>query len=714
MASRTSTSSGRDTSSRTIKARSMPFVGLLLLPPAGLVAGLVIHYAIHDSVIAVGLTALGFGVISSVVALLAYGLGRKRDPVVCWHVVLTVMLTGLAEAVTVVVGLQRWWTTTFVIGGELLAASWMLHRIDALRRDSKQAEEHEDPLTKKLGLENTRFGRPRHHRDEQGEVTRIEVPVRHGPGETVEVVQQAVPGIESLARAPRGRSRAVPGEHAGQSQLVIITKDVLKGLVEYPGPSSPGGCITEPLVAAVAEDQQPAPVYVAGGPVAINPASRGRMGMTRTGKTMNAQVEALEAVSRRNVAMMWFDSVKGAQTVRPLRRGLDVIVASDDAKAFRAGMRALKNLIMWRANRLGECGYAAWKPECATDPRLMMPYLIVHFEEADVLCDEAPDEMVFLASKGLSVGVGSSFSLQRADATSMPTGLRFNIGNWSCFGTGDEYSAGFALSDATIAAGAHPENWKQSRPGYHYTEGIGIPEERWPVVLKSMFATDAAMEAHCEVWGPRMMPLDAGSAQSLGEWYPQAKAATEALVAGWDRGPKAGPVVHDGASTSTNTLPTPGPDAEGEAAVGEAMAVIREEIAEMVADGTIPAQLDAEAEAIDPSRPVPPPPPDDLNWADKEAAPTREVALAAFERALREVAADEGLRDPDDDSVVLFQVGTLVDRYKFRSRPWFSETLTALVEGDLSFPGLVVDRTDRSGQYRLQCLAEVVAIGNTA
>lgn len=704
--------------SRGLKHRSYPFVGLALLPPGALLIGVLIHFVAESSMVAIGLTAAGLSAVTTAIALLAYGLGHKRDPIVCWHVVATVTVFGLAEAVTVVVGWNPWWAYTYLIAGEIVAGSWLLHRIDALRKDPKGEEVKEDELAKKLGLENTKFGRPKHHTNDKGEVTRIEVPVKHGPGETVEVIQQAVPGIESLANAPRGRSRAVAGDGAGQSMLVIITQDVLKLLLPYPGPSSPGGCITEPLVHGDYEDQLPVLKYIAGGrPEAPNPASCGWMGMTRTGKTMNAQVCAMEMMSRRNVQIMWFDTVKGSQTVRPLRRGFDIIVASDDPRAFRAGMKAAKKLIEWRANRLGECGYPTWTAEAAADPRLKMPLLYLHFEEADILCDQAGDEMVFLASKGLSAGVVCGFSLQRADATSMPTGLRFNIGNWSVFGCGDDYSAGFALSSATIDAGAHPENWKQSKPGYSYHEGVGVPEDRWPVTAKSHYADGQQMEAHAEIWGPRMQPVDQGSVGALGDWYAKAKADTVALVAKWDAGPDAEPIVYDGTSssvTSTNTAPTGTSDTSvsGDDGFGEIVATVREEIEEMIADGEIEPHLDEETGRIDATKPIPAPPPDGLSWADdKDAAPTREAALAAFERALREIADDPDLADSDDGEGVVFQVDTLVKRYKFRARPWFSEALTDVAEGNIAFPGLVLTRAEKVGHYRLRCLAAVAEAG---
>jgi hypothetical protein len=676
--------------------RAMPFAGLLLMVPVWLVAGVILWSVVRDNTTARVLIAIGSVVAATLLAEFAFHLGEHRRSIIRWHVVVTIVTIGLGEAITMAVGMPLWWALVEIFIGIVLAISWALYRLDNLRHNPSE-QVKEDQLTKKLGLENTKFGKPVEHRDASGEVTRIEIPVKHGPGETVDVIQAAVPGIESLANAPRGRSRAVPGEGAGTSKLTIITKDTIAGLLMWPGPSAPCQCITVPLCTGQYEDQQPALRYIAGGcKEAPNPSSQGWMGMTRTGKTMEAQDMLLELVTRTAVhPPIWFDTIKGAQTVRPLRDGLDVIVASDDPKTFRAGMKALVNLVKVRANLLGECGYRSWEPVCAVDLRLRMGLLYAHFEESDALCDIAPDEMVFLASKGLSTGVVCGFSLQRASAEGMPTGLRFNVGTWACFGCGDEYSAGFALSNSTIDAGAHPEVWKQGKPGCHYLEGIGIPEDRWPVARKAYYFEDDVAEAHVTAWAPQMMPLDQGSIEALGDWYTKAKADTVTLVARWgsDTPVTSANTNQTAAVTAPTSTPTPTPDSDDDDAVTQ----VKEEIDEM----RLIIDIEPETAAIDPGRPIPPPAGGDgLEWG-REQAPDRETAIEAFERALTEVAADESLRDPSSDDAVVFQVATLVDRYKFRSRPWFSEALTAMVEGEQTFPGLILERTDVAGRYRL-------------
>lgn len=699
---------------RPLDKRALPFVALLLMPVPALAAGALLRWTVKGSTPGLAVTAAALAVVGYGGAQFAYKLAANRKSIIQWHLTVTVALTVWAQALTVAIGFPRWWVTVFLVGGFLLAGSWCLYRIDVLRQRADEPE-NEDSLKKELGLEKTRFARPVHHFDAKGELTRIEVPVTHAPGKTVEVVQGAVPAIESVAGAPPGRSRAVgnPAD-ASRSSLVIITKDVLATTVPWPGPSAPGTCITEhPLISGVHEDQQPLTKFIAGDhPLAPNPSSYGYMGMTRTGKTLNAQVNALEIFTRRNAAMFWFDTVKGAQTIAPIREGLDIVVGDDDPAAFKQGMKALMNAVKWRANELGRHGFRAWNRKAAE--KLGMPLLVAHFEEADALCDLAPDQLVFLASKGLSTGIVSGISLQRADATSMPTGLRFNIGNWTCFGCGDAYSAGFALSDHTINAGAHPENWKQSKPGYCYHEGIGVPEDRWPVTARSFFADDDEMREHTEMWAPHMTPLDGGTIGALGDWYPAAKqkmadADTPVVT---DRQERSVVVTSANSNGRAGFVAADAADDEDPDLL-EAQSVIREQMAEATVE--IAAQVDPEAARIDVGQPIPPPAPgDELTWSDdKTAAPTPEAAAEAFDQALREIAEDPGLRDAANPDDVLFQVADLVARYKFRSRPWFSERLTDAAEGRITVPpGLALCREEKPGHYRIRRLAAAAAIGH--
>jgi hypothetical protein len=699
-----STSAGH---SRPLDHKHLPFSGLLVMVGVYLAVGVTLWVVLRNSDFARFCVAFGILVLTVALANFAALLSRTtsttsspRQIIIRWHLTSTIVLIGVGEAITVIVGPNRWWMLVFLLNGVCLAASWALYRLDSLRRDpSQSAQPTDDGLTKKLGLEGVQFGKPKHVVDENGDLARIEVEVKHAPGETAEPIQAAVPGIESLADhalaqpVPAGRSRVVPTGGAGTSKLTIITKDVLTAKVLWPGPSAPGGCITAPLRHGVYEDQYPLVKYIAGGhDHAPNPASYGYMGMTRTGKTMDALICVMEMFSRRNVVITWVDTVKGAQTVKPIRNGLDIIVVSNDPKVFKAAMRAACKIVDWRASELGKHGYREWIPECALDPKLRMPAWVWHFEECDVLTDIAGDEMVYLASKGLSAGVIGGYSLQRADAQGMPTNLRFNIGNWSVFGCGDDYSADFALSGSTRAAGASPENWGQAKPGYAYHEGVGIPDEKWPVVAKTFFAEAPEMEAYTNTWASQMMRPDAGSIAAGGDWYTNAKKATLEKVAEWD-------AATDVIDMSIAEEPAMVDSREDLERYGDMTQ--DEEIEDMRRTGEI--DIDPEAATIDISVPIPPPAPDSIELPidEKPEAKTREDALAAFRQALAEMASDDSLPDGENGGVA-FSVKDILARYSFRSRPWFSETLTAIVDGDVELDGIVLTRTDKPGMYELQ------------
>jgi hypothetical protein len=711
MASRTKSRKSDRGDGHSLKQRPVPFIALLFAVPATWTLWLVLWFLVRNDIVQ---RALWTGIIvafSCLLTLLTYARGKHRETVVRWHVTVSVLLAGLAGAFTVAIGVPDWWMIAYGAGGIGIAISWMIPRLDALRRDQDDEGNSEDDLKNELGLKNVKFGKPELHYDKKtGKLDRIEVDTRHVRGDTVESLQNALGKLESVANAPRGASAAIGGDTADRSHLTLIMRDILKNMVPYPGPSAPGAWITEPIVDSMYEDHQPGMWYLAGNhPEAVNPASVMIMGMTRTGKTQLAQVGAMEMFTRRGIVIFWFDTVKGAQTVAPLREGFDIVVADEgageeggDPKLFRAGMKALIRLIKWRAMAMGQCGYRNWSPAVAEDPRLRMPFIYAHFEEADTLADLAGEDMIFLGSKGLSTGVAVGFSLQRADANSMPTGLRFNLGTRSCFGCGDDYSAGFALTDGMLKEGAHPEEWGQTRPGYFYRLGIGIDRKRWARTLKGMFATDGQMAAHTAEWAPRMDKLDDGSIAVLGEWYQEMKR----IMASAD----------PNEVVPAMPLPVPGPNGNGrrptytlDEEVDDEEIEMREirdgqaaTIAEMRASGEI--EPDPEIDDLDPSRPLTIPrvnPEDEVILDEPPEAPSPEAAAEAFDRALRAVAADTSLHDRTGTAV--FMVGDLVDRYPFRSRSWFSTRLSDLVEGKLVIPpGLALDRGEKTGQYRIR------------
>lgn len=721
-----------DPHARSVHARVLQFGAPFAAPPLVFAALVLLRLSVIDQVPALVLYGAVAVVAGGGLFAWVWHLSAHRDLPIRIMLAITVGFATLGTVVTLAVGATGWWAKTYITAGELIAVFWAVSRVDALRRDARgdEPDTNGDDLRKELGLEGVKFSGARVVRDDDGDVMRIEVDATNKPGTTAKAIQAAVPGIEALAGAalgaqvPIGRSRAVPAGPAA-TRITIITKDVLKGMIPYPGPSHFGGSVTQPLRLGRYEDQQELQVRIAGGHEdAPNPVSRGRMGMTRSGKTAAAHIEMAELCGRTNVALMWFDTVKGAQTAEPLADAFSLLVATDDTKVTRIAIDRLKAVIRARTDLLGRAGYRSWTEQASYE--LGLPFLAVQVEEADdALADTRFAEgVVFVASKGLSAGVSIEISLQRMDADSAPTGLRFNLGLNFVFGVGDDYSAGFLLSDRTVAAGAHPEYWMASKPGYHYCEGMSVPDDRAPVPVKSYFAENDQLREIARVCAPTMMPLHAVDVAALNGddgWFDHQRAQQLDLVADWRRGlPDRDDQVNDGAGPVD--APTPALPAQRPPVVpvdeqdDDDRAEVRTEAATIHDDNDFPAEahegMDADTHRIDPSRPAPPVPDDArLTFGTKPEAPTRADAIARlhealvsiFERPVHDAAAedDEKITREDDHSVT-FGPGAFARLYPFRTRPWFSSIFKELLSGAVPMPPDMSIERVQPGLYRLR------------
>lgn len=709
-------SKATETAPRSIRARALQFLLPFAAPPATLGALVLLRASVADEQTTLILYAAIAVLVGAALLAWVWHLSKHRDLPIRIMLAATVGLAAVGTVITLAVGWQAWWARTYITAGEVIAVFWSVSRIDALRKDPKGDDDkadNGDDLRKELGLEGVKFGGAKVIRDAEGDIARIEVKATNKPGTTAKPLQDAVPGIESLAGSvlgsgvPIGRSRAIPDGPASTS-LVIITKDLLRGLIPYPGPSRLGASITEPLRIGVYEDQVPEEVCIAGGqPDAPNPVSTGRMGMTRSGKTAGAHVEKLEIAARFNAAIVWLDTVKGAQTAEPLADIFALMIATDDKKTVRTAVSRMKNVIRARTELLGRHGFRSWCDEASM--KLGLPFLDFHGEEMDDALKDptVAEDCEFIASKGLSAGLRLNVSLQRMDANSAPSGLRYNLGLNYVYGVGDDYSAGFLLTDATIAAGAHPENWKAKKPGYHYVEGVGIPDDRAPVPAKSYFAENGQMRQLAAMLAPGMMPLHQVDIDALNGddgWYDQMLATMRQQVAAWrvNLDPTSEGLVTDGvvpAQQAVEYLPTsgagyyptsgagyyPAPTSGGgyhqqppaprapsyDPLVRMPMPMtssnahddhdddpesIREEVATLHNDPDFPDgvydDVDPESRRINPARPAEQPAPgaEGMSWGKTQPeASTKEEAMAALREALRDMFERPHDPDAEDD-----------------------------------------------------------------
>lgn len=781
MATRTDRPAEREVRhARRVRDQPGLFLGLFLAPFAGLLTAWLIHFYITGwtlgawhvagSPVALGITDTLIGAFGVVLAFAAWHFAAHRKPPLRYALTASVVVIAVLFGANVGTGPHRWWGFADVVCGWGVAVLWSLTRLNVTRSDPRVADPQDDGLLERWGIKGFRPRKREQVRDPQtGEVVRTELEVQHAPGETIEPLQNAVPHLESYAEAPANLSRAVKTDRADRSTLTILHTDPLAARLPYGPPSHPGGSVEDPLNFALYDDGYPVWCTIGGG--VVSPSAYGFMGMTRTGKTLAENLMFTELITRTDVVILYLNRAKGMQDVRPVIPGVEVAVLSDHVGDHVSTMQKVRQVMAYRQRVLAEYGIAEWsaarcfrsppgrKRNGEATPMEPMPALVVHLGEADAIYESAPaaELSLFITSKGLSLGVIKGDSLQRASAESMPTGLRYNIGTWFCFGTGDAVSAGFALSDPTIEAGAHPENWRQSRPGNFFLENPAVDETLWPKRAKtyslapgmseetdSRQALDAAMQeamlARNLAHAPRMARLDRGSADATGgagepaNWWDLAAAHTATVrtqllggtadvTANRPQTPTANPprvavlqpatLGPDPTATFTANPPATSESADRFAVADEVTASIaatREidgfDLYPRYEDGT-------SAEDVNLGDPLPPPDPDDdTTFEDERPAPLGpDDAARAFVAALRELIELPDLRDPADPSgdTVVVGVGDISRRYPFRSRPWFSDMLSEMAGGGITPPpALALSRAEDlgSGRYRLSRVPE--------
>lgn len=634
------------------------------------------------------LVALAEAGVTGALAVFVYAVSRRagREALIRWHTTVSVILAGLAVTLTTVLGWSWTWAEILVGGIALFAFSWNLRRFEALRAQKQNKNNGAEEFKKAIGIGKTKLGIPRQ------EGARIEIPVKPGPGETVRDIQNALPKVEAATGMLAHRGRVVPGEMADDALMVLITEDLLKNAIPWPGPSSPGGSIADPIVTGIYEDDIVSQYWFPGDmQTGRAPLMFGVMGMTRSGKTVFGLVSAVEILTRCDVVLWWADATKGAQTASAIRSGLDWY--ADSTAAAKQMFKATKEVVRARADALGNAGYAQWTPEAFTDSDLRMPYLIVWIEEADELIADS-ELYKWLTSKALSAGVSIVASLQRMSHTNMPTDARANLTGGACFGVRDTTDAGFALSEDTMDAGAHPEKWKTSKQGYYYLEAPGIEQDRWPIPQRAYLPMGKESKNPADLLAPIVAQF-AGIRAELDQI--SVGAADRATGGRYSKRAKA-----DASAAKNGGQVVTTDDAEEIEEVEGVIVPDDAEEAEMIEEAreAIPPQPDPEmADGQDPMQAIPEPNGPDVQFGGvKPEAVSQEVAENTFDELVRTMAIREGR-----DSLT---VNDVVQRYPYRSRPWMSKRLSAVANGEVVIdPGLVLERTDVPGRYDVKLLA---------
>lgn len=497
----------------------VPWLLAVAVAVVGSIAHLVWGNTLPETAVAASLLTVGSGGLT----LLAWLYSHGRETLLRVHATATTGGVGLSVLVTLIVGFHRPWADLYIGTAIFACVSWNLRWIRALKGDGD--DDHKSDRSgwdEVIGLPGSKA------KVKSVRGPRVEVGLTLDHGMDGRDAQRAASQIASYAGLPPNGVRVTQDpDQARKVKLVLMTEDVLKKTIQWPGPSHPGGSIVDPIHVGLYEDGEVEKLYFPGnwtpnraaGVRSRNATHLLLMGMSGTGKTVTALIIATEILSRRDVVLWWCDAVKGMQSARPIRSGIDWIVTGQ--AGARSMLNAVHQVIKYRADELGRRGFREWWPGCG------MAYLVFWIEEASSVI---PDSSVFvrLTEQARSVGISVVVSQQRASHDNIPTSARANLGASLCFGVRAEEDARFALSDETTAAGANPAQWRADNPGYHYGELPGTTVEQWSTMARSYHEEDGPLEAAVRLHRGTRAELDEGSAKAAGPAYRSRETAEEA------------------------------------------------------------------------------------------------------------------------------------------------------------------------------------------
>jgi hypothetical protein len=727
-------------------------------------------------------TLLVFGVAMTFLVIHANRSTAHREPHVRQAFTATMALLSLLLAWNVGTGPHYVISGAFLIVSWILASFWVIPRLNVARKESREDGEEKDGFWKRLGVSaKTKMRAKVIHDEKTGEPERLEVDFDHAEGETLEAVIEGLGAMESAAHGPRGMASAsaVDGR-ADRSRAMIPLRDPFRSYIPLGPLSAPGKSVGEFVTFADYADGKPALLTLAGGLVMPNNSSIGVIGMTRTGKGITEMNLLTEHGSRCDWVCLYLNQAKGSQDVRPLLPVIEAAVIAEDGEqglgTYITAFKQVEAIMNYRQHRLSQFGITNWSVRCGSpDPakrpsRVMadgrrevmesLPLLTVWVGEADAILanGRASDAGKFIASKSLSLGINSGWSLQNPDWQSMPTGLRAQIGTWLVHGLSSDDHAQMVLSDSVRKAGARPEEWGQTKPGQLYIVGAGVPDSAcFPVAAKTRFLVGELLDANGNQFdfdtltdrfiaeilrrnlqsAKTMAKLDRGSVDATGGWWDEQVRATAALRSDLLT-PQSAPRNHP--ATTPQSVPQATPQSatrnpqyvppglrgrpvpqpatvDDDEPTADEMTEMHEEAAEVRDVEGIELYEDRETEAIDLTQEAAPLPDvadedDPLHDPDDEARPaprTRAEAVTGLADAFDACLADPTLLDPADPTgqTVIVTPGLVFDRYRLRSRPWVSGEFALIAEGqgDLAkryVLTLAEDLGIRRGKYRLR------------
>jgi len=703
--------------------RAQPFLSVLLMALFGVPALVIVLrfflFFSHDLLtLIVWLVLFLFGVLGPLTAI---GVGyrvAKRIPFVVWHVAGTVEAFAVAVSIGVGLGWHRtgphWWdrigdvvtvpapaAVIYLVCALFIGLSWMLYRIDSFRAATGADGGDSGKLADLIGWPKGATIRAGSIEADEFAVTAI---VDH-PGVPIAKIQGTVSAIEENGFV-RGRSSVIGEPKGGVSKMRFVHSDPLKTWRTWPGPSHPGETFAAPFRTAYYSTGELQWYGFAKTPddfrsrivpsfVVPNDAHFGRQGATRSGKSGDIAQEICEAMTRRDCAVVLVNLAKLRQDSGWALDFAELVADTRGrARNLFAGLRRLGE---YRSDVMGDLRYEGrhrtWTEE--TYDELGFPAILVEVDEGDLVLSGT--DVTWLSTKGLSLGIYLSVSISRAATDGMASTLRSAIPQWKAFGCGQDYDAGFVLTDETIAAGADPHSFGTEFPGAHYADRLqGVDHRLYPVDARSFKTERTFSDLRKAVEAARASfptpHLTEGEIEAFGQDEYESCLPQTVLLGNRSK--------DENMTESDKPSPRPRPDDDDE---GDDDVLLNlddhldsgdpdlDEAWEMSTDVS---DVTREFGQIDPRTPLPiPAEPSTIEYPQDKpmAGPTETVA--EFDAALIRMA-DRGVRE--------FDPGDVMEEMRVAMRPSrCSERFRALCDDTtLNPPGLIIERTGSSKPHQ--------------
>jgi|GEM_PF-3228478 len=385
----------------------------------------------------------------------------------------------------------------WLLGGLTIGISWNI-------RQAIKSESRDDAMRmffEEMGLPGTKLT----IRDKTVDKIKGTVQMRRG-SHSIDSLQKKRSNLASLFGAPLTgvRIRQDPDD-AAKGFLTVVRKDMLRQVTPYeytPGTRT----ANEPFAIGVYEDGDPAQYSLHD--ARLGAAHMLIQGMNGSGKSEAAKVIFAEAFKCQELDLWIVDITKGSQTLNMVSDAADWII-SEEIVADRLFKR-FPSIIKKRADFLGSKRLTKWEPGCG------LSFIYLHIEEASGLIANNP-AFIKMMETARSVGITIASSLQRASHNSIDTSSRAQFSAVLCFGVTDHMDAQFALPDDVLAAGATPESWRNSKPGYAYLVHPTVDDDRWTTPLRTFKIEDSELEKAAAARLPN--ELDRVTLLALGDLY---------------------------------------------------------------------------------------------------------------------------------------------------------------------------------------------------